>query len=288
MIIGTSPNGIFTLDTSNNKIKWVLEGNFFGIQRYIDSNVIIVAENVVFKNNEVINNLFSRILVLDTKFNVKKVLYQTDGSVDIHQIYLYENKLFITKTSLDEVIYLELDGIEVKNIHSLLNIQKSNSEHKDQFHINALCVKDDNLLIGLNKNIRDKFSCIGKIKLTEIHNKFDYLNYERLNFMHSHDLELYRDDILISASHNGYIYSYNKRKPLFYVNVKEWVRGLVVNNMGIWVGFSNNTLRKNRRSYSFNNSINLYAHNNFEHLGQLKLPIAGQINDIIYIPKEEM
>lgn len=265
MIILTTPKGLYTFDTHTNTVQHVLSGNFFGITRYVDNSVIV--------SEKIDEDFYIRFLDYSSFKDIRKSWKSI--SKDIHQILYYDGVVFITNTEADAIncYYPDIDGEHL--------FKETGYYGSDKHHINSLCIKDDCLYIGLNKNINNNYSSIAKVDLTKSFGTDILCNFERLNgVVHSHDLCEYNNDLLISASNQGYVYSYKNKKPLFYTS-NSWTRGLVINEMGVWVGYSAVSVRKDRNK-NLECSINRFEHDTFKHLGRVKIK-SGQICDMLHM-----
>lgn len=267
MIIGTSPNGVFSVNTETEEVVWLLRGNFFGITQTKDN--IYLAERelhgtkihcfTMYLNDMLINNSF-----LTTIIDVK----------DVHQITTYKESLVLTDTMRNKCGIFTLSNNYFNGYYTLDGL----TVDIDENHINAiLCdTYDYSLLVGLNNK---------GYKESEVYlyNPYTQAEYVRLNNVyHSHDLEPYDDDILISASHQGFVYSFLREAPLFYTG-DVWTRGICISEDGIWVGFSAVSPKSSRQDPNLKNSINLFEHETFKHIKSIEILGAGQINDLLYV-----
>ena len=267
MIIGTSPNGVFKIDESNERIEWIFKGNFFGIDRDLN-NFIYLAERKKW-------GTILRVYDFTKQIEFKKYYFKEVH--DVHQIYISKSSFNgIPHTILTDTKHNSILAVYSGNIRELIPLNANIFE--DVNHVNALCIDvNQNFYVGLNnKGAKESQVVINYVaeEPTQIIN----LN----GVYHSHDLEYYRGDILISASHQGFVYSFNKKEPLFYTG-DVWTRGICISNEGIWVGFSAVSPRSSRQDPNLKNSINLFSHDKFELVKSIEVPEAGQINDIIYI-----
>ena len=100
------------------------------------------------------------------------------------------------------------------------------------------------------------------------------------NVFHTHDLEKYNDDYLISSSNLGKIYSYNKKK--FIIDIKSWTRGIAINSKHIFIGKSGIGKRKLRHSRYYDGEVYVLDKFNFNFVKKIVIPKIGQLNDIVY------
>jgi len=274
MIIGTSPNGVFIVNEKTGAIRWKLKGNFFGIahDHYLEQT--IVAERV---DDGTILHSFKNINRQGSKIKFTEVL-------DVHQINctsgIWGTHIILTDTKRNRIILYELPKKRI-TIGSI-----SINTEEDIHHVNAVLKQplwNSNFYVGLNNKGTSESQVM---VINECEQSVDELITLK-GIYHTHDLEPYQGDILISASHQGFVYSFNKKEPLFYTG-DVWTRGLTVAPEGIWVGYSAVSPRSSRQDPNLKNSINLFSHHKFELIKSIEIPEVGQINDLIYIPKEEM
>jgi len=268
MIIGTSPNGIFKVDTKTEKVEWVQKGNFFGVSKIGRESFsdIFVAERKEW--GTLLRQYNSSTLTQSKKQYVKE-------AHDVHQIYSYLNDynaslwILVTDTKHNRIVNILPSGIK-----QIIDINEDTS--KDINHVNAVGIDHNSLIhIGLN-NRGNKESQVIKV----LDSGIDVITLEGV--YHTHDLEPYQGDMLISASHQGFVYSLNRKEPLFYTG-DVWTRGITVSVDGIWVGYSAVSPRSSRQDPSLKNSINLFSHHKFELIKNIEIEGAGQINDLVWI-----
>lgn len=265
MIILTSPNGVYKVNYKTNEVEKILDGNFFGIAYQAYENILFLAERQDW-------GTLLRLFDLDDEFEEIR-RYPVEEVEDAHQIAIlnFPSMTFsvefprpiirMTDTKKNRIVDIDYDGeIEVYNI---------GDEEKDINHINAVNFSG---YIGLNNKGNE---CS---KVIRPNNKVISLE----GVYHSHDIEYYCGDILVSASHQGFVYSLNKKEPLFYTG-DVWTRGLCVSKAGVWVGYSAVSPRSSRQDPTLKNSINLFSHCDFKHIKQIVVDGCGQINDMVYI-----
>ena len=100
--------------------------------------------------------------------------------------------------------------------------------------------------------------------------------------MHTHDIEPYKDDFLVSASHDGFVFR------VFHGSRIEcggdWVRGLAVEGDRVYIGHSPVQKRSRRHKSVFDGKITVHRFDEEvvpEY--ELKVPRAGQINDLFIL-----
>ena len=299
MIIGTSPNGVFTVDIETKEVSWLRKGSFFGIASInnLCTCVGFAGNKAKERQEEAVTRVGDSIYLAErtnkgTRLHEYTYKYDDTLSIinrfsnytsyltylveDVHQIAVTKNMFYrsilLTNTKYNNIRLIKESGYEFE----VLGSKKSNCS-EDINHINALYIPpyDDSMsewYVGLNNK--------GARESEVIKNGDEVIVLKGV--YHSHDLEPYRGDILISASHQGFVYSLNKKEPLFYTG-DVWTRGICISNEGIWVGFSAVSPRSSRQDPNLKNSINLFSHDKFELVKSIEVPKAGQINDIIYI-----
>lgn len=269
MIIGTSPNGVFIVDEKTETIHWKLKGNFFGIHYDYYLEQVLIAER------------YKEGTKLHTFKNIKRQgkSIQIPNVSDVHQITctsgVWGCNILFTDTKRNRVVLYEYP----KKRFTIGEL--SDNTEEDIYHVNALYKErgwKGYTYIGLNNKGQSESQILS---INECENCADNLITLK-GVYHTHDLEPYQGDILVSASHQGFVYSLNKKEPLFYTG-DVWTRGLTTSPEGIWVGFSAVSPRSSRQDPNLKNSINLYSHHKFKLIKSIEIPEAGQINDIVYI-----
>ena len=114
---------------------------------------------------------------------------------------------------------------------------------------------------------------------------FDVLDQkylENLNgVFHTHDMEKFDDDYLISSSNLGKIYSYNKKK--FIKDINPWTRGITSSNTQLFIGKSGMGKRKFRHSRYYDGEIFVLDKFSLNIIKKIVISKIGQLNDIIYV-----
>lgn len=272
MIIVTSPNGVFKVNEKNSEVEKILNGNFFGID--ICANKLYLAKRIG-------RNCGTYVCECDISDNFKINNEYIFVVEDVHQIFVNKYGIILTDTACNSVVSKHFISDNSPTRQYIDNNQLIEDPYhiEDVNHVNALCMDEEGTFyIGLNnKGIYE--SQIIKDFVDESLDELITLK----GVYHSHDLEPYKNDILISASHQGFIYSLNNKEPLFYTDKDSWVRGLCVSDEGVWVGYSAVSPRTSRQDPTLKNSINLFSHNDFKHIKQIEIKGAGQICDMVYI-----
>ena len=124
--------------------------------------------------------------------------------------------------------------------------------------------------------------CWSKILIFFSGVKIKIIGLENLNgVFHTHDMEKFDDDYLISSSNLGKIYSYNKKK--FIKDINPWTRGITVSNTQLFIGKSGMGKRKFRHSRYYNGEIFVLDKFNLNIIKKVVISKIGQLNDIIYV-----
>ncbi len=201
---------------------------------------------------------------------------------DVHQIASNESSIFITDTTKNRVHVFDMESHKVKRIINIGHIRE------DINHINAVCVSNNNLLIGLNnRGITD--AAILTISLDDV---YDYSGHtmQAEDFgtikvlsgrVHTHDITPYNNTFLVSASHDGCIFQIDTDENLCSEN--EWVRGTTVTEDGIWIGISQKAERAKRHSAKLDGAILFFDHREKRITQRIPLVCSGQVNDILYV-----
>ncbi len=212
---------------------------------------------------------------------IKKIVIK--NFFDVHQLTFFENFVFLTETGKNRVQVLNsLNG----KIEFFINI---GSIRDDLNHINAINIDKNFLYIGLNNGHEKnefKNAQIIKIPIDEVLKlkSFDAFNYNNLinleGVYHTHDLEKFEDDYLISSSNLGKIYSLNTKK--FIIDIKSWTRGIAISSDQIFIGKSGMGTRKLRHSRYYDGEIYIINKSNLNFIKKIIIPRIGQLNDFIY------
>lgn len=290
----TSSRGVYQYNLKNNVISKIIgnwhkgifkipsKGFFGACLSYLKNNIIFASrENFINSNYEKSTDVI--IHVYDFINGVTKNKITINNLYDVHQISSYKNFIFITETGKNRIQVLNLENCSIEFFIEIGKIRN------DINHINAINIDDNFLLIGLNnghqKNLFQNAQLI-KIPTQVIYqNKtIDALKVGTLenlhNVFHTHDLEKYNDDYLISSSNLGKIYSYNKKK--FIIDIKSWTRGIAINSKHIFIGKSGIGKRKLRHSRYYDGEVYVLDKFNFNFVKKIVIPKIGQLNDIVY------
>lgn len=290
----TSSRGVYQYNLKNNKISKII-GNwhkgifkfpskgFFGACLSYTNNNIIFASRENLTNNNYEKSTDTIIHIYDFINGSIKNKIIINNLYDVHQITSYKNFIFITETGKNRIQVLNLENNSVEFFIEIGKIRD------DKNHINAINIDDNFLFIGLNNG--HKKNLFQNAQLLKIPTQAIYQNktidglevgtLENLqNVFHTHDLEKYNDDYLISSSNLGKIYSYNKKK--FIIDIKSWTRGIAINSEHIFIGKSGIGKRKLRHSRYYDGEVYVLDKFNFNFVKKIVIPKIGQLNDIIY------
>ena len=290
----TSSRGVYNYDLNNDKITQIISNwnkgllrkpskGFFGIFLNKPEKQLIFASREKL-SKKIIYEKSTDTIIYFYNITKKKVIKKitVKNLFDIHQITFYENFVFLTETGKNRIQVL--NSLSNK-IEFFINIGEIRS---DINHINAINTDKNFLYIGLNNghsNNEFKNAQIIKVPLDQILKlkSFNALNNNNLinlnNVYHTHDLEIFNDDYLISSSNLGKIYSLNMKK--FIIDIKPWTRGISINSKYIFIGKSGMGKRKLRHSRYYNGEVYILKKYNYNFVKKIVIPKIGQLNDIV-------
>ena len=290
----TSSRGVYQYNLKNDTISKIIgnwhkgffkfpsKGFFGACLSYFNNNIIFASrENFVNSNYEKSTSVIIHIYDFINSVTINKITI--NNLYDVHQIISYKNFILITETGKNRIQVLNL---ETNKIDFFIEIGKIRS---DKNHINAINIDDNFIFIGLNNG--HKKNLFQNAQLVKIPTYIIYQNktidaldvgiLENLhNVFHTHDLEKYNDDYLISSSNLGKIYSYNRKK--FIIDIKSWTRGIAINSEYIFIGKSGIGNRKLRHSRYYDGEVYILDKFNFNFVKKIVIPRIGQLNDFIY------
>tara|TARA_Y100001935_G_C17227008_1_gene468342 strand:+ start:184 stop:1080 length:897 start_codon:yes stop_codon:yes gene_type:complete len=290
----TSSRGVYQYNLKNDTISKIIgnwhkgffkfpsKGFFGACLSYFNNNIIFASrENFVNSNYEKSTSVIIHIYDFINSVTINKITI--NNLYDVHQIISYKNFILITETGKNRIQVLNL---ETNKIDFFIEIGKIRS---DKNHINAINIDDNFIFIGLNNG--HKKNLFQNAQLVKIPTYIIYQNktidaldvgiLENLhNVFHTHDLEKYNDDYLISSSNLGKIYSYNRKK--FIIDIKSWTRGIAINSEYIFIGKSGIGNRKLRHSRYYDGEVYILDKFNFNFVKKIVIPRIGQLNDIVY------
>jgi len=280
MILVTSPNGLFIVTKIGEVILFNRE-NCFGIDSIKGENGLDTYIYVAYRQKKGTKLVELKYHLEDGAFEYCGD-YSTTWIEDVHQIAVQKNSfvttILLTNTKYNNVRVVKKDrfNFEFKMVGFKKDNQDADINHINATHIEYKYSDVSDIYIGLNnKGIKES-------QVLKVHDDSRSELITLDGVYHSHDLEPYKGDILISASHQGFVYSLNEKRPLFNTG-DVWTRGLCVSPEGVWVGYSAVSPRTSRQDPNLKNSINLFSHDTFKLLRSIEIPNAGQINDMIYI-----
>ncbi len=292
LYIGTS-KGLYKYNLKNKKLTNIFsnwhKGLFkrpskgvFGICEDIDSNIIVAASRERLTKNNTYDKSTDLILnFYDPKNNsvIEKTI--VNNVYDVHQIYYFNNKIYLTDTGKNRI---QIYNTKSKKTESHINIGEI---RKNLNHVNAIYVNKDKILIGLNNGNKENFKNSQIIVLEDslkISNNMDALKKGKiinlLNIYHTHDIESIDNDFLISSSEEGNLISLNMNKTIKKLPI--WTRGISKNDKYIFVGKSGIASRKLRHSRYYDGMISVLDRKNFNLVEELNIPKIGQLNEILY------
>ena len=292
LYIGTS-KGLYKYNLKNKKLTNIFsnwhKGLFkrpskgvFGICEDIDSNIIVAASRERLTKNNTYDKSTDLILnFYDPKNNsvIEKTI--VNNVYDVHQIYYFNNKIYLTDTGKNRI---QIYNTKSKKTESHINIGEI---RKNLNHVNAIYVNKDKILIGLNNGNKENFKNSQIIVLGDslkISNNMDALKKGKiinlLNIYHTHDIESIDNDFLISSSEEGNLISLNMNKTIKKLPI--WTRGISKNDKYIFVGKSGVASRKLRHSRYYDGMISVLDRKNFNLVEELNIPKIGQLNEILY------
>ncbi len=292
----TTSRGVYKYNFKNDDIKQIISNwnkgfftkpskGFFGIfYNKLKNEIIFASREKLSKEIDYEKSTDSIIYFYNILRNkiVKKIVIK--DLFDIHQITFFKNFVFLTETGKNRVQVLNSLN---KKIEYFINIGPI---REDINHINAINIDKSFLYLGLNNGHEKnefKNAQIIRVPIDKIleFKSFDALNYKNLinleGVYHTHDIEKFDDDYLISSSNLGKIYSYNKKK--FIVDVKPWSRGIALSSDYIFIGKSGMGKRKFRHSRYYDGEIYVLNKSNLNFVKKINIPKVGQLNDIICV-----
>ena len=292
----TTSRGVYNYNLINDNISQII-GNwhkgffrkpskgFFGISSNIKQNELIFASREKLSKNVNYEKSSDSIVyfynILKRKFTNKIVV---KNLFDIHQITFFDNFVFLTETGKNRIQVLNILNSKIDFFINIGDVRE------DVNHINAINIDNNFLYIGLNNgHEKNEFKNAQIIKIPTDQvlklKSFDALNHGNLinlnGVYHTHDIEKFDDDYLISSSNLGKIYSLNKQK--FIANINPWTRGIAISSDRIFIGKSGIGKRKLRHSRYYDGEVYILNKSNFNFIKKIIIPKIGQLNDIVYV-----
>ncbi|MDH5751072.1 MAG: hypothetical protein OEZ59_01470 [Deltaproteobacteria bacterium] len=288
MIYITTSNGVLSYDHQADKCTMLVSPaesqGFFGLDFHQSSGTIIAAcrRNLRFTFRQKKHGSDVMLYRIDPSDGTARELGPVYKVFDVHQIAIHGDTVFLTDTTLNRVHVFDLAS---RRTTGMLNI---GPRRKDINHVNAVLVRDGELLVGLN-NRGEKDSEVLSIPLdlalSPPRGKVDILKLGRIRAMrgvvHSHDLEPYENGLIGCASHDGFVFRMETSEP--FIRTEGWVRGLAETPEGLWVGTSRIATRAERHKGELDGRIMLFSHGEAEPRKTVPLEGAGQICDLISV-----
>lgn len=197
---------------------------------------------------------------------------------DVHQIAIMGDQVVLTDTGKNRLGFFGLNTGDVWTLDV-------GPQRTDINHLNALHVSEDHLLVGLNNRGQKpaEILTLDREILVESLAGKDALEVGRVETLgtqlHTHDVEPFGEDYLYCASHDGRVHRRSDGASLLQCG--DWVRGLAVNDEGLWVGVSALADRASRHREDLDGQVHLYHPDTLELLKSWPLIKAGQVNDIV-------
>ena len=197
---------------------------------------------------------------------------------DVHQIATIGGLVLLTDTGKNRVRVFDLDN----GNNWTLDV---GPERADINHLNALHTADDQVLVGLNNrgNKPAEILTLPSSVFLSPQPGRDALELGRLEILvdqlHTHDIEPFDRDFLYCASHDGRVHRRSTRQPILHCG--DWVRGLAVNDEGLWVGVSALADRASRHREDLDGQVHLYDPDSLDLIKSWQLEKAGQVNDLV-------
>lgn len=292
MIFITTSNGVFGLQADDQISRLVLprekkflffrkgSGGFFGIAPHPagDSYIVASREKLGTPRHDKPWTDVRLYRIWKDHGRAPEVLADIYDIHDVHQIANQGNLVLLTDTGKNRIGIYNLDSYTTTTMDV-------GPERADINHLNALHVTEHGVLLGLN-NRGNKPAEILTVPASAFENPesdADALNFGSLETLgdqlHTHDIEPFGDDYLYSASHEGRVHRRSTREAILHCG--DWVRGLAVNDDGLWVGASALADRANRHREDLDGEVHLYDPQSLELIKTWPLEKAGQVNDIV-------
>jgi len=294
MIYITTNNGVFRYNKKTGAEEILRPASslgFFGIDVNPQNGKILAASREKIKlalNSKHGSDV--RLYEIEPESGTSTLVAELYKVFDVHQIALYQEFVFLTDTTKNRIHVYDLNK---KQMHGVLNFGPS---RKDVHHINAVTVLGDKLWVGLN-NRGESNSALYTITLQSVAElaaqKADVLELGNVRSLsgisHSHDVEPCHGNILVCASHDGFVAQVkdNSKDSEDFTKIVSiengFVRGVVCDKEGLWVGVSARAKRSERHRSDLNGEIRLYGWDDKTCLKTVTIEGAGQINDLISI-----
>jgi hypothetical protein len=292
MIFITTSNGVYRLQANEQTAHLVLprekkffflrkgSGGFFGISPHPDGDSFIAAsrEKLGTPRHDKPWTDVRLYRIWEETSRSPETLADIHDIHDVHQIATMGRLVLLTDTGKNRIGIYDLDS----DTTTTMNI---GPERTDINHLNAVHVSGNSVLFGLN-NRGDKPAEILTVPASALgimNQATDALDAGTLKKLgdqtHTHDIEPFGKDYLYCASHDGRVHRLSTREAILHCG--DWVRGLAVNDDGLWVGASALADRANRHREDLDGEVHLYDQQSLELIKTWQLESSGQVNDIV-------
>lgn len=296
MIYISTSNGIFTCNEHSGEVMQILSNKhtpglfkkrghgYFGICYHANSNSIIASSREKLGTKSVGKpTTDTKLHRIDTTTGAHSLIATIRDAHDIHQIDCEGDIIYLTDTGKNRIIAYD---VAADRLYKLLNVGEVRD---DIHHVNAVTVRNDELLVMLN-NRGHRDSEILTVPLAAIQQsdvtEFDILPLGTVTpiagVRYAHDVEPYEETLLCCSSHDGIVVDTATSEP--FLKADNWVRGITAAPNGLWVGSSHYAKRSRRHSKKNHGTILHYDSDTHKLLKKVTILGAGQINDLIYIP----
>ncbi len=292
MILITTSNGVFRLSADEPAAQLVLprkkgflifkkgSGGFFGISPHPDGDSYLAAsrEKLGTPRHDKPWTDVRLFRIWKNAAKAPEFFADIHDIHDVHQIATMGHLVLLTDTGKNRIgVYdVALEKTTALNV---------GQQREDINHINALHTTADEVLVGLNNrgNKPAEILTLFQDVFGELEPGVDALNLGTLeqlgDQLHTHDVEPFGDDYLYCASHDGRVHRRSTRESILHCG--DWVRGLAMDQDGLWVGVSALADRANRHREDLDGQVHLYDPVSLDLLGTWDLVKAGQVNDIV-------
>lgn len=288
----TTSQGVYLLNQDETEAKLCLKREkgllffkkggfgFFGLDQY-KSDVLVASRENFSKQRLAKHSEDVRLYKIDAETLQTSHFADIHGVADVHQIAIFEDLCFLTDTGHNLVTVFNLAQ---KKIATEILV---GDERADINHINAVTVHSGTIYIGLNNRGKQDSQVLSipfsKIDMDkQVNRAYEIAEIIELKGLtHTHDFELFNNDWLVCASHQGAVY---KAQPTAKAcEPGSWVRGLVESSKGLWIGMSAKLDRKNRHREDVDGDLSLWSPDFSSELRRVQLSNAGQVNDLLIL-----
>lgn len=294
VLVGAS-NGIYRIDPQTRETRLVLERpkrfwpfrkgelGFFGIAWSKHLQRVLVSSRVALGTARVEKKATdTRLWAIDPSSWTSEPVMDLLDLHDVHQIACWGHYVILTDTGKNRAHLVDL---ETKRTKLILNFGE---ERRDLNHVNASTVQGDDLLIGLNNKGKKeaeiyRFDLNRLVSLVELEVQAE--DYGELSILddhhHTHDIEFIDGAIYYCTSHSSEVHRLGR--PGAALALEGWVRGLVQQGQGFWVGISPVAKRSERHKQAKEAWVSYVTLPDHEEAFRLTLEGAGQVNDLIFL-----